>query len=63
MKMKLELERQLLAVLVAECPDTKAQENAGKLYNSLVTDNIEHTAIMRSLAGALYDGLSYGNWP
>jgi hypothetical protein len=56
-------ERNLLSILVAECPTSLEQAASAKLYNDLVRAGENHKSIMRSLTGALYDGLAYGNWP
>jgi hypothetical protein len=56
-------EQRMLGVLVEECPNGTAQAAASTHYNEMLRAGESHKSIMQSLAGALYDGLAYGNWP
>ena len=58
-----EAEQRLLGILIEECPNGIAQAAASTHYNEMLKAGESHKSIMQSLAGALYDGLAYGNWP
>jgi len=52
----------LLSILLELAPNPEAQAKATQFYNNTgpVEDDLERS---RRMAGVIYDGLAYGNWP
>lgn len=53
----------LLAILQQYAKTQAAKNECSKIYNQLVADGQSNDEIVRVLAGIIYDGLTYGNWP
>jgi hypothetical protein len=54
---------QLVTVLLSHAPDAPAAGQAEQIIRRAEADGLEGTDLELILAGMLYSGLAYGNWP
>jgi len=53
----------LLKVLLEYAPNSYAQRRIVENYHLMINDKLSQTDIEKELAGTIYNGLAYGNWP
>ncbi len=53
----------LLGILKEHAPNGAAQEACTNLYHKVSMDGGSDLDLEKAMAGALTDGLNYGNWP
>lgn len=53
----------LLGILQEYAPNGKAQERCADIYNEAKRSGATEKDLARTMTGAIYDGLAYGNWP
>lgn len=53
----------MLSILMDHAPDKDAQEKMGDIYRAMEADHLAENQMQMELAGAIHDGLAYGNWP
>lgn len=51
----------LLGIIQSHAPDLKAQEQVSQTYNNVLRE--ASVTLEVYMAGMLYDGLAFGNWP
>lgn len=53
----------LLSILQSHAPNSEAQKKVTDYYHTLLRENKSNDKeVELQLAGAIFDGLSYGNW-
>ena len=52
----------LLEILQSYAPDRCAQQQCAELVQEMEADGLSENEMVSRLAGALLDGLTYGNW-
>ena len=53
----------LLTILQDYAPTGNEQQRVSNSYNELVMNEKDENIVVKNLAGWLYDGLAFGNWP
>jgi len=57
-----EREQQLLGILQSYAPTGKEQMICKQFYDDMKAAHEKSKDVQKALAGAIYDGLAYGNW-
>lgn len=53
----------ILVILIRCAPNGAAQEKCSQLYNEASKHAESNFDVLKTMVGALQDGLKYGNWP